>query len=89
MVEKLHKNILVYDILYKALFSSRTLRISFVEVNGFIRVYDGIRYTSLFGLENITPFTIELNILLVKNVIILIKSVLYQDKVRKNWSGGL
>ena len=51
MVEKLHKNILVYDILYKALFSSRTLRISFVEVNGFIRVYDGIRYTSLFGLE--------------------------------------
>ena len=51
MIEKLHKNILVYDILYKALFSSRTLRISFVEVNGFIRVYDGIRYTSLFGLE--------------------------------------
>ena len=51
MVEKLHKNILVFDILYKALFSSRTLRISFVEVNGFIRVYNGIRYTSLFGLE--------------------------------------
>ena len=77
MVEKLHKNILVYDILYKALFSSKTLRISFVEVDGFIRVYDGIRYTSLFGLEKYNAIYNRIEYL-------ISEKCFYQDKVRKN-----
>ena len=42
--EKSHKNIFVYDISYKILFGSKPLRIRFDEVDGFIRVYDGIRW---------------------------------------------
>ena len=78
----MHKNILVYDILYKALFSSKTLRISFVEVDGFIRVYDGIRCTSLFGLEKNNAIYNRIEYL-------ISEKYFYQDKVRKNWSGGL
>ena len=37
-----HQNIFIYDILYKTLFGSKPLQITFDEVDGFIRVYDGI-----------------------------------------------
>ena len=47
--EKTNKNILVYDISYKTLFDSKSLRIRFDEVDGFIRVYNGTRYLTLFG----------------------------------------
>ena len=47
--EKSYRNILVYDISYKALFCSKPLQIRFDEVDGFIRVYDGIRYLVLFA----------------------------------------
>ena len=40
--DKSHQNIFVYDILYKTLFVSKPLQITFDEVDGFIRVYDGI-----------------------------------------------
>ena len=42
--DKSYKNILFYDILYRTLFGSKPLQISFDEVDGFIRVYDGIIY---------------------------------------------
>ena len=45
------KNILVYKILYKNLFDSKPLRIRFDDVDGFIKVCDGIRYLVLFGSE--------------------------------------
>ena len=35
----------------KTLFGSKPLRIRFDEVDGFIKVYDGIRYLALFSLE--------------------------------------
>ena len=47
--EKSNKNVLVYDISYKTLFGSKPLRIRFDEVDGFIRVCNGIRYLTLFG----------------------------------------
>ena len=45
------KSILVYKILYKNLFDSKPLRIRFDDVDGFIKVCDGIRYLVLFGSE--------------------------------------
>ena len=49
--EKSCKNILVYDISYKTLLDSKPLLIRFNKVDGFVRVYDGIRYLVLFGPE--------------------------------------
>ena len=46
---KNHKNILIYNISYKTFMGSKSLRISFGEIDGFIRIYDGIRYLVLFG----------------------------------------
>ena len=44
------------------------MRIGFNE--DFIRVYDGIRYLVFLALENIALFTIELDILLAKKVVL-------------------
>ena len=49
--EKSHENILVYDILYKTLIDSKHLCIRFHKIDGFIRIYDGTRYLTLFGSE--------------------------------------
>ena len=49
--EKSHKNILIYDISYKTLIGSKPLRIRFDKIDGFIRIYDGTRYLTLFGSE--------------------------------------
>ena len=68
--DKSHQNIFVYDILYKTLFGSKPLQISFDEVDGFIRVYDGIVYLALFVPENMMSFAIELDILFAKKVIL-------------------
>ena len=68
--DKSYKNILFYDILYRTLFGSKPLQISFDEVDGFIRVYDGIIYLALFVLENMMSFVIKLDILLTKKVLL-------------------
>ena len=47
--KKSYENILIYDILYKTFMDSKPLRIRFNETDGFIKVYDGIRYLVLFG----------------------------------------
>ena len=49
--EKSHKNILVYNISYKTLIGTKALHIRFNKTNGFIWVYDGTRYSVLFGGE--------------------------------------
>ena len=51
--EKSHENILIYDISYKTLIGSKPLRIRFDKIDGFIRIYDGTRYLTLFGFEKI------------------------------------
>ena len=50
----------------KTLFGSKPLHIIIDKVNGFIRIFDGIRYLVFFGPKNMMPFTIELDILLNK-----------------------
>ena len=50
--EKSHKiseNILIYDISYKTFMGGKPLRIWFEKIDGFIKIYDGIRYLVLFG----------------------------------------
>ena len=49
--EKSYKNILLYDISCKTLFGLKPLCIRFDEVDGFIRVYEGIRCLVLFAPE--------------------------------------
>ena len=58
--EKSYENILVYNILYINLIDSKPLRIRFDKT---IRVYDGIRYSILFGSENMIPFTTGVDML--------------------------
>ena len=49
--EKLHKNILIYDISYKAFIGSKPFRIRFYKIDTFIRIYDRTRYLILFYSE--------------------------------------
>ena len=47
--EKSHENILIYNISYKTLIDQKPLRIRFDQIDGFIIIYDGTRYLTLFG----------------------------------------
>ena len=49
--EKSHETILIYDISYETLIGAKLLRIRFNKIDGFVRVYDGTRYFTLFGSE--------------------------------------
>ena len=49
--EKPHENILIYDISYKTLIDSKPLRIRLDKIDGFIRIYNGTRYLTLFGFK--------------------------------------
>ena len=42
---------MIYDILYETLIDSKLLGIRFNKIDGFIRIYDGTRYLTLFGYE--------------------------------------
>ena len=46
---KTYKNILIYDISYKTFMSSKPLRSRFDKIDGFTKIYDGIKYLKLFG----------------------------------------
>ena len=50
--KKSHKNMLIYNMLYKTLIGLKPSRIRFDKIDGFIRIYDGTRYLKLFGSEN-------------------------------------
>ena len=47
--KKSHKNILIYDILYKNLIGSKPLRIRFDKIDEIIRIYDRRRFLKLFS----------------------------------------
>ena len=49
IVKNAHENILIYDVSYTN--RPKPLRIRFVKIEGFTRVYDGTRYLTLFGSE--------------------------------------
>ena len=47
--ENLYEHILVYEVSYKTFMGAKSLRIRFQNVNGFIKIYDRIRYLVLIG----------------------------------------
>ena len=47
--EKIYKNILIYDISYKTFMGSKLLRIWFDKIDGFIKIYDRIRYSLILA----------------------------------------
>ena len=49
--KKLYENILIYNISYKTLIDPKPFRIRFDQTDGFIRIYDVIRYLTLFRSE--------------------------------------
>ena len=49
--EKSSKNILICNIFHKTLIEAELLPIRFDRIDGFIRIYDGNRYLTLFGSE--------------------------------------
>ena len=49
--KKSHENILIYETSYKVLIEPKPLHIRFDQIDGFIRIYDGAKYLTLFGLE--------------------------------------
>ena len=49
--EKSYKNILIYDISCNSLIVLKPLWTRFDKIDGFIRIYDGTRYLTLFGSE--------------------------------------
>ena len=61
--EKSYENIFIFNVSYRTLIGLKPLRIRFHEIDGFIRVYDGTRYLAFFGLKNMMPFTIGLEII--------------------------
>ena len=50
--QKLYKekydNMLIYDISYKTSMSANPMHVSFDEIDGFIKIHDGIRFLVLF-----------------------------------------
>ena len=46
--EKSHKSILIYNISYNTFIGSKPLCIRFDKIDGFVRIYDGTRYLTLF-----------------------------------------
>ena len=48
---KTYKNILIYDLSHKPFMGAKPLHIRFNELDGLIKIYDGIRYLVLFASE--------------------------------------
>ena len=53
---KSHENILIYNISHKTLIDPKPLPSRFDKTDGFIRIYDGTRYLTLFGSEKYDAF---------------------------------
>ena len=65
--EKSCENTLVYNILFKTLVGSKPLCIRFDKRDGFVRVYDEIRYLALFSPEE---YEAIYDVLLVKKMVL-------------------
>ena len=64
--EKVYKNILIYNILYRALIGPKPQHIRFDKINGFIRVYNVTLWNFndmqyYLALKNMMPFTVGLD----------------------------
>ena len=47
--KKLYKNILIRGLSYKSFMGLKLLRICFDKIDGFLKIYDGIRYLVLLS----------------------------------------
>ena len=61
--EKLYQNILIFDVVYKTLIVSWPLRITFNNVNGFVKLYGESKYLASFVSKKYNNIFIELDIL--------------------------
>ena len=52
-MKKSHENVSIYCISYNTFIGTKTLRIRFDKIDGFIRIFDGTRYLTLFDSEKI------------------------------------
>ena len=59
-------NYIIYDSSYKTSTTTNPLRIRNNEIDGIIKIHNGIRYLVFLILVGLIKFVIELNILLVK-----------------------
>ena len=60
--EKSHESAMIFDIWNNTLIDPKPLRIRFDKMDGFIRIYDGTTYLTLFALKNVMLFTTEFDI---------------------------
>ena len=76
-MKKHTKDTFIYNISYKILIGSKPLPDKFDKIDGFIWIYDGIRYLTLFGSEKDGAYD---SLRIEKDVPILIKSIINEDK---------
>ena len=65
-------NYIIYDSSYKTSTTTNPLRIRNNEIDGIIKIHNGIRYLVFLILVGLIKFVIELNILLVKKMVLQI-----------------
>ena len=75
--EKSHKNILIYNILYKTLIGPKPLHSKFNKIDGFIWIYDGTRYSTLFASEKYSIYNKVRNLANLKSSITYVFSRFY------------
>ena len=63
---------LIYGISYKTFMGPNPLRIRFDEKDGFITIYDGIKYLVLFGFEQYDALYNRIRYLISEKIILII-----------------
>ena len=89
--EKSHfdENILIYDISYKILIDSKLLRIKVDKIDGFIGIYHGPRYVTLFGSESYDVIHNIIRYLISIKSSITYTFSLYYTKIKIDFYGSL
>ena len=68
LTEKSYENILIYNISYKIFMGAKPLCIWFKKIDGFIKIYDGIRYLILFASERYNAIYDKINYLISQKI---------------------
>ena len=77
--DKAYEYILIYDISYKTLMGAKPLRIRFDEIDGFIKIYDGVRYVLLFRSEQYDAIYIRIRYLISQKMVSQIIAIILQE----------
>ena len=76
---KTYERILIYDITYKIFMGSKPLRVRFDEIDGFIKIHDGIRYLVLVGHEQYDAIYNTIRYLISKKVLHIVLIIALQE----------